>query len=196
MFHQSKLGRDVELQNTHVVLFMSPRAVMQVSTPSAQSGLGSQLVDWYREATSLPDGYILIDLSPHSGDRLRYCTNTGSIPSKLHIADRLKRSKILNNEHTIALYSPSVPIFFPQMQNLHLQYCQKEFLRFLCKCILNLLKGNLQSRKRNHVAKFLSKVRLLTLKRTNWKQRRDILASDKGLQLIKVNNPPVINHLS
>ena len=31
-FHQSKLGRDVELQNTHIVLFKSPRDVMQVTT--------------------------------------------------------------------------------------------------------------------------------------------------------------------
>ena len=30
LFHQSKLGRDVELQNTHIVLFKSPRDVMQV----------------------------------------------------------------------------------------------------------------------------------------------------------------------
>ena len=28
LFHQSKLGRDVELQNTHVVFFKSPRDVM------------------------------------------------------------------------------------------------------------------------------------------------------------------------
>ena len=30
LFHQSKLGRDVELQNTHIVLFKSPRDVHQV----------------------------------------------------------------------------------------------------------------------------------------------------------------------
>ena len=35
-FHQSKLGRDVELQNTHIVLFKSPRDVMQVTTLSTQ----------------------------------------------------------------------------------------------------------------------------------------------------------------
>ena len=39
-FHQSKLGRDVELQNTHIVLFKSPRDVMQVTTLGAQLGLG------------------------------------------------------------------------------------------------------------------------------------------------------------
>ena len=44
LFHQSKLGRDVKLQNTHIVLFKSPRDVMQVSTLSTQLGLGSELV--------------------------------------------------------------------------------------------------------------------------------------------------------
>ena len=39
LFHQSKHGRDVELQNTHIVLFKSPRDVMHVSTLSAQLGL-------------------------------------------------------------------------------------------------------------------------------------------------------------
>ena len=32
LFHQSKLGRDVELQNTHIVLFKSPRDVLQINT--------------------------------------------------------------------------------------------------------------------------------------------------------------------
>ena len=47
LFHQSKLGRDVELQNTHIVLFKSPRDVRQVTTLSTQLGLGSELADWY-----------------------------------------------------------------------------------------------------------------------------------------------------
>ena len=115
-FHQSKLGRDVELQNTHIVLFKSPRDVLQVTTLSTQLGLGSELVDWYRDATSVLFGHLLIDLSPRTDDRLRYCTNIGSIPSKFFIPDRLKQSKILDDEHTESLYSRSVPIIFPQMQ--------------------------------------------------------------------------------
>ena len=80
LFHQSKLGRDVELQNTHNVLFKSPRDVMQVTTLSTQLRLGSELVDWYRDATSVPFGYFLIGLSPRTDDRLGYCTNSGSVP--------------------------------------------------------------------------------------------------------------------
>ena len=86
--------------------------------------------------------------------------------------------------------------FSHKCKSLLLQSCPKEFIRFLCECIVNLLKGNLQRIKRHHVVKFQSEVRLLSLKRTTWKQRRDILASEIGLQLIKIIAPPVINHLS
>ena len=80
LFHQSKLGQDVELQNAHIVLFKYPRDVMQLSKLSAQLGLGSELVDWYRDATSVLYVHLLIDLSPRADDRIRYCTSTGSIP--------------------------------------------------------------------------------------------------------------------
>ena len=89
---------------------------MQVTTLSTQLGLGSELVDWYRDATSVPFDVLLIELSPRTDDRLRYCTNTGTIPSKFYIPERLKQSKLLDNEYTKSLYSPSVPIIFPQMQ--------------------------------------------------------------------------------
>ena len=116
LFHQSKLGRDVELQNTHIVLFKSPRDVMQKTTLSTQLGLGSELVDWYRDATSVPFGHLLIGLSPRTDDRLCYCTNSGYVPSKFFIPERLKHLMTLDDEHTKSLYSPSVPIAFPQMQ--------------------------------------------------------------------------------
>ena len=116
LFHQSKLGRDVELQNTHIVLFKSPRDVMQVTTLSTQLGLCSELVDWYWDATSVPFGHLFFDLSPRTDDRLRYCTKNGSVPSKFCIPERLKHLRTLDDEHTKFLYSPSVPIAFPQMQ--------------------------------------------------------------------------------
>ena len=116
LFNQSKLGRDVELQNTLIVLFKSPRDVIQVTTLSTQLRLGSELVDWYRDATSVPFGHLLIDFSARTDDRLRYCSNSGSVPSKFYIPQRLKHLRTLDDEHTKSLYSPSVPIAFPQMQ--------------------------------------------------------------------------------
>ena len=68
---------------------------MQVTTLSTQLVLGSELVDWYGDATFVPFGHLLIDLSPRTDDRLRYITNTGSIASKFYIPDQLKQSEFL-----------------------------------------------------------------------------------------------------
>ena len=116
LFHQSNLGRDVELQNTHIVLFKSPRDVLQINTLSTQLGLGSTLVEWYRDATSTPFGHLLIDLTPRTDDRLRYCTNSGSIPSKFYVPKPLQHLNRLDDEYTKSLYSPSVPAIFPHLQ--------------------------------------------------------------------------------
>ena len=83
---------------------------MQVSTVSDQLGLGSELINRYQDAFSVPDGQFVIDLSPRKDDRLRYCTNTGSIP------ERLKHLKYLDEEHKQLFFSQSVPVVFPQMQ--------------------------------------------------------------------------------
>ena len=117
LFHPNKLGRDVELQNTHIVLFKSPRDVHQVATLSVQLGVGSALVDWYRDATSAFFGHLLIDLSPRTDDCLRYCTNSGNHPSTFYAPDNLKHLKYLDDEHTKSFYSPSIPALFPRMQN-------------------------------------------------------------------------------
>ena len=97
-------------------IFRYPRDVTQVITFSTQLGLGSELVDWYRNATSVLFAYLLIDLSPRTDDRLRSCTNTGSIPPKFYIPDRLKQSKILDAGKPKCFDSAGVPIIFPQMQ--------------------------------------------------------------------------------
>ena len=130
LFHQSQLGRDVELQKSHIVLFKSPRDVMQVTTLSTQLGLGSELVDWYRDATSVPFGHLLIDLSPRTDDRLRCCTNTGSIPSKFYIPNRLKQSKILDNEHTKSLLSKCSNLFPTNAQLFSFSLAQKSLSGF------------------------------------------------------------------
>ena len=196
LFHQSKLGEDVELQNTHIVLFKSPRDVSQVTTLSTQFGLGSEPVDWYRDATAVPFGHLLIDLSPRTDDRLRFCTKSGSVPSKFYIPERLKQLRFwtLNTKNLSTLQM--FQLLSSKCKSHFFQSCPKEFIRFLCECIVNLLKGNLQAIERHHVVKFQDEVWLLPQKRTTWKQRRNVLSSEKGLQLIAVITSPVINHLS
>ena len=90
LYHQSKRGREVELQNTQIVLFKSRRDVMQVTTLGAELGLGSELVDWYRDATSVPFGHLLIDISPRTDDSFRFCTKSVSLSSSFYIPERLE----------------------------------------------------------------------------------------------------------
>ena len=54
----------------------------------------------------------------------------------------------------------------------------------------------LHSTKPSQLQILMNEARHLSLKRTTWKQRRDILASERGLRVIEVFTPPVINHLS
>ena len=56
LFHKSIFGRDVQLQNAFVNC-QSLRNLMQVSFLTAKLRIGAQLVDWYRNATSVP--YLL-----------------------------------------------------------------------------------------------------------------------------------------
>ena len=46
LFHQIKFWRNAVLRNMHFVVFRSFRDAMEVSTLSAQLGLGSELVGW------------------------------------------------------------------------------------------------------------------------------------------------------
>ena len=65
------------------------------------------------------------------------------------------------------------------------RFAQKKFISSLCK-----------AKRTHHVTKIQNEVRLLSWKRTTWKQRKDFLVSEKALQLIKVISPPVISHSS
>lgn len=106
LFHKSSLGRDVELQNTHVVLFKSPRDVQQVQKLATQLGLGRQLVDWYNNATSKPYGHLMIDLSPRTVDPLRY--STGLNPTIFYLPKAKAKVTVIEDEWTVNLLSQKV----------------------------------------------------------------------------------------
>ena len=170
--------------------------VFPVSTLSAILSLGSDLVDWYRDATPVPYRHLLIDFSPRTDHRLRYCTEIGSILS-IFLSLNTRSFQTLWTRNT--QNTSTLPIFEPFSQNCKKPFPQcfsKKYLLFLCECITNLFKRNLQSIRRYHVSKLQIAVQLLSLKQTYWKQRRDVLASEKKLQHIKFFTPPIISHLS
>ena len=103
LFHQGSLGRDIELQNTHIVLFKSPRDVQQVRILSRQLGLGSELEQWYKLAISKPYGHLMIDLHPKTVDCLRF--SSGFEPTRFHLPKSQSRVTFVNDEYTKLLYS-------------------------------------------------------------------------------------------
>ena len=181
LFRQSKLGRDVELQNIHIVHFKSPRDAMQVTTLSTKLGLGSEQVDWYRDATSVPFGHLLIDLLPWTDDRLRYCTNSGSVPSKLFIPERLKHLRTSDDEHTKSLYSPSVPIAFPQMQKSLSSLLPKTFYPFSMRMHSKSTQGKLASHKKTSRGKVSRRGLIIVAKKNNLEAKQIRSGVRKGI---------------
>ena len=104
---------------------------MQVTTDRTQLGLGSELVDWNRDATSVRFGPLLIDFSPRSDDRLCYCTNTGFIRSRFYIPDRLKQSKILDDAYTKLFTLQVFQSFSHKCKSLSFSLTQKILSVFL-----------------------------------------------------------------
>ena len=181
LFHQSKVGRDVEFQKTHIVLFKSPRDVRQVTTLSTQLGLGSELVDWYRDATSVPFDHLLIDLSPRTDDRLRYCTNSGSVPSKFYIPERLKHLGSLDDEHTKSLYSPRVPIAFPRMEKSLSSVLPKRVYPVSMRMRSKSTQGKLASHKKTSRGKVSGRTLVTIAKKNNLEAKKKRSIVRKGI---------------
>ena len=126
-----------------------------------------------------------------------FCTNFGFVPAKFYIPDRLKQSKISDDEHTKPLDSPNVPIIFTPMQNFFLSVLSKRVYPVPLRMLNKSAQRKLAKHKKTSRGKFQSEAWLLSLKSTTWKQRRDIIAPEKGLHLTKnIIILPVISSLT
>jgi len=76
LFHQSKYSKTIDLNNTHVILFKSPRDVNQINFLGTQLNNAKFLKDCYKRSTEgEPYGHLLVDFDPKTTDGLRYCSN-------------------------------------------------------------------------------------------------------------------------
>ena len=73
MFHQGKAMRSISLNTHYMVLFKNPRDAGQVRHLATQlfPGKAHYLVDAYKQATSTPHGYLLLDFRQSTPDNLR-----------------------------------------------------------------------------------------------------------------------------
>jgi hypothetical protein len=66
-----KGARTINLNTHYTILFKNPRDIMQVSTLARQTGYGQTLVESFKDSTSSPYGYLIVDLHPNSDDDYR-----------------------------------------------------------------------------------------------------------------------------
>ena len=103
LFHKSPLGRDIELQNTHIILFKNPRDINQIKVLSKQLGV-TELTDWYHEVTdNEPYAHLLVDLTPKTVESLRY--SSGFEPTKFFLPKKKAKITVLDDVQTKLLYS-------------------------------------------------------------------------------------------
>jgi hypothetical protein len=73
LFHQGKKMRTISLNAHYFVLFKNPRDAGQIRHLAGQlfPGQTKYLVDAYKQATSKPHGYLLLDLTQSTPDNRR-----------------------------------------------------------------------------------------------------------------------------
>lgn len=77
IFHQIKGMRDISLNAHYIVAYKSPRDRVQFSTLARQICPGNTryVIEAFEDATNVPYGYLVMDLTQTTPDHLRYRTN-------------------------------------------------------------------------------------------------------------------------
>jgi hypothetical protein len=73
VFHQGKIMRTISLDAHYMIIFKNPRDASQIRCLANQlfPGKGQFLVESYKQATSRPHGYLLLDLTQSTLDNRR-----------------------------------------------------------------------------------------------------------------------------
>lgn len=77
LFHQGKGQRDISLNSNYIIYFKNPRDKTQIRFLARQVSPDNPkfVQDAYKDATSQPHGYLMIDLKQNTNDWCRFKTN-------------------------------------------------------------------------------------------------------------------------
>ena len=77
LFFKSKQTRTISLNSHYIVVFKNARDAMQISNLARQMYPGNSkfMVEAFKDATSGPYGYLLIDMKPYTEEAYRLRTN-------------------------------------------------------------------------------------------------------------------------
>ena len=92
IFYKSKYMRTINLNTTVYAIFRSPRDMNQVQLLARQLYPGNTryMIDSYKDATSQPFGYLIVDIDPRTLDKFRLRTKI--FPEDTTVIYREKRS--------------------------------------------------------------------------------------------------------
>ena len=76
LFHQGRGQRDISLNAHYIVVFKNPRDAAQISYLARQICPENPkfIQEAYKDATSVPHGYLLLDLKQNTNDAIRFRT--------------------------------------------------------------------------------------------------------------------------
>lgn len=101
------------------------------------------------------------------------------------------------NYYTLELYQK----FSPTLKKFFILHCPDEIIKFFCDCVFNIVKGKVKlensiQRKMTVLSREKTNIETIcTKKRVSLKRKRQLLASERGLRLLKLVSPSVLNHL-
>jgi len=77
LFYKTKQNRTMSLNAHYLVLFKNPRDMTQISHLAAQMypGKSKYMIESYRDATSVPFSYLLVDLKSDTEEKMRLRSN-------------------------------------------------------------------------------------------------------------------------
>ena len=84
LFFKSKQARTISLNSHYIVVFKNARDALQISNLARQMypGNSKYMVEAFKDATSGPYGYLLIDMKPYTEEAYRLRTNI--FPGETH----------------------------------------------------------------------------------------------------------------
>ena len=138
---------------------------------------------------------MLIDLSPRTDDRSRYCTNSGSVPSKFLYYRTFKSFKDFGRSNTQNLCTLQVfHSFSRKCKSQFLQSCPKHFIRFLCKCISKSNQRKLANHKKTSRGKVSRRSLVNIAKKNNLeaKKKRSIVRNGIATNSSHLHLPSII----
>ncbi len=106
LYQQGKHSVTIDKNTTHLILLKNPRAGRQLKILGSELGNTKFLEECYRRGVEEQRyGHLLIDLTPHCIESLRYCSSVTSRPSFFWVPRKNARVAVINDEDTNDLYS-------------------------------------------------------------------------------------------